>query len=81
MTKKILLNPDTSKISRKFLRDGAEVLALPLRNVINLLIKQSTFPEERKIPKLEPIFKEGASLLLLVSKIIENLFHFQIEDY
>ena len=54
-------------------------------------MKLATVPEERKIPKLEPIFKEGArtdpknyqriSLLLLVSKIIENLFHFQIEDY
>ena len=39
VTKKILLNPNTSKISRKFLSDGAEVLALPLKDIINLLIK------------------------------------------
>ena len=64
--KKILLSLDASKatgmdqIPAKFLRDGAEVLALPLRNIINLLIKLSTFPEEYKIAKLKPIFKKGA---------------------
>ena len=95
--KKILHSLDTSKaagmnqIPAKFLRNGAEVLALPLRNIINLSIKLSTFPEECKIAKLKPIFKKGArtdpknyrpiSLLPLVSKIIEKSIHFQIEDY
>ena len=41
-------------------RDGAEVLALPLRNVINLSTKLSTFPEKCKIAKLKPMFKKGA---------------------
>ena len=95
--KKILLSLDTSKATRvdqilaKFLRDGAEVLALPLRNIITLSMKLSTFPEEFKIAKLKSIFKKGArtdpknyrpnSLLPLVSKIIEKSIHFQIEDY
>ena len=94
--KKILLSLDTSKATRvdqilaKFLRDGAEVLALPLRNIITLSMKLSTFPEEFKIAKLKSIFKKGArtdsknyrpnSLLPLVSKIIEKSIHFQIED-
>ena len=94
--KKILLSLDTSKvagmdqITTKFLRDGAEVLALPLRNIINLSIKLSTFPEECKIAKLKSIFKKSVStdpknyrhifLLPLVSKIIEKSIHFQIED-
>ena len=61
--KKILLSLDTSKaagmdqIPAKLLRDSAEVLALSLRNIINLSIKLSTFPEECKITKLKPIFK------------------------
>ena len=95
--KKILLSLDTSKaagmnqISAKFLWDSAEVLALPLRNIINLSIKLSTFPEECKTSKLKPIFKKGArtdpknylliSLLPLVSKIIEKSIHFQTEGY
>ena len=48
------LNPSKS------LRDGAKLLALPLRNMIKLSIKLSTFPEECKIAKLKPIFKRGA---------------------
>ena len=65
---KILLSLDSSKaagihqIQAKFLRDGAEVLTVPLRNIINLSIKLSTFPEECKIANLKPIFKKGARL-------------------
>ena len=44
----------------KFLWDGAKVLALPVRNIINLSIKLSAFPEECKIAKLKPKFKKGA---------------------
>ena len=79
------------QIPSKFLRDSVEVLALPLRNIINLSIKLSTFPEEYKIAKLKPIFKKGArtdpknyrsiSLLPLVSKTIEKSIHFQVEYY
>ena len=63
--KKISLSLDTSEatgmdqIPAKLLRDGAEVLALPLSNMINLLIKFPTFSEECKIAKLTPIFKKG----------------------
>ena len=67
--KKILLRLDTSKaaemdeILAKFLRVGPEVLALPFRNIINLSIKLSTFPEECKIAKLKPIFKKVQGLI------------------
>ena len=63
--KKILLSLDTTKatemdqIPAKFLREGAEVLALPLRNIIHLSIKLLTFPEDCKIAKLKSIFKKG----------------------
>ena len=66
-------------------------MALPLRNIINLSIKLSTFPEECKIAKLKPIFKKrvrtdpknyrSISLLPLLSKIIEKSIHFQVEYY
>ena len=95
--KKILHDLDISKaagmdqIPTKFLRDVAEVLALSLRNIINLSIKLSTFPEECKDPKLKPILKKCGrtdhknyrpnSLLPLISKIIEKSIYFQVEDY
>ena len=79
------------QIPAKYLRDGAEVLALPLRNIINSSIKLWTFLDECEIAKLKPIFIKGArtdpknyqviSLLPLVSKIIEKLIHFELEDY
>ena len=74
--------PGLDKISSKFLKDGAVVLALPLCNVVNLSIKQSLFPDQCKIAKLKPLFKKGSkrdtenyrpiSLLPVVSKITEN---------
>ena len=79
------------QIPVKFLRDGAEVSSLPLRNITNLSIKLTTLGEECKIAKLNPIFKKGArtdprnyrpiSLSPLVSKIIEKSIYFQIEGY
>ena len=66
-------------------------MALPLRNIINLSIKLSTFPEESKIAKSKLILQKGArtdpknygpiSLSPLVSKIIGKSIHFQIENY
>ena len=59
--KKTLLSLDASKaagmdqIPAKFLRDSAEVLALPLGNIINSSIKLST--------KLKPIFKKVQGLI------------------
>ena len=47
------------QIPAKFAEVFTEVLTLPLRNIINLLIKLPTFPEECKIAKLKPIFKTG----------------------
>ena len=76
------------RIPTKFLRDGVEVLALPLRNIINSSIK---LLRQCKIATLKPIFKKGTradtknyrpiSLLPLVSKISEESIHFQIEYY
>ena len=37
---------------------GAEVLALPLYNLVNLSRKQSLLPDQGKIAKLKPLFKK-----------------------
>ena len=64
--KNILACLDTSKtpglegLSSKFLKNGAEVLALPLRNLANLSIKQSLFPDQCKITKLASLFKKDS---------------------
>ena len=98
VSKKILLNLDTNKaagtdqIAATFLRNSAEILAHLLRNITNLSIKLSAFPEECKIAKLKPTLKKSAStdpknyqpisFLPVISKVIHfTSIHFQIQDY
>ena len=78
-------------ISSKFLKDCAEVIAVPLCNLVNLSIKQSLFPDQCKIAKLKHLFKKGSnsdqknynpiSLLPVVSKIIEITIQIQTQEY
>ena len=93
VSKKILLNLDTSKaagtdqIAVTFLRNSAEILAHLLRNITNLSIKLSAFPEECKIAKLktastDPKNYQPISFLPVVSKVIHfTSIYFQIQDY
>ena len=58
ITKKLLCCLDVSKapgideIPSRFLKDGAEILAKPISDIINLSIKLSNFPDKCKIAKL-----------------------------
>ena len=97
ITKKLLCCLDVSKapgideIPSRFLKDGAEILAKPISDIINLSIKLSTFPDKCKITKLIPLFKKGSktdpknyvpiSLLPLLSKLIEKAIHIQTQEY
>ena len=66
-------------------------LALSLRNLVNLSIKKSLFPDQCKIVKLKPLFKKASksdsknyrpiSLLPVVSKIIETTIQIQTQEY
>ena len=94
---KIIQNLDSSKasgidkISVRFIKDGAVVLAMPISQIFNLSIKTSSFPDDCKISKLKPLYKKGSktdpknyrpiSLLPIVSKIIEKLVHDQTQNY
>ena len=97
ITKKLLCCLDVSKapgideIPSRFLKDGAEVLAKPNSDIINLSIKLSIFPDKWKIAKLIPLFKKGSktdpknyrpiSLPPLLSKLIEKAIHIQTLEY
>ena len=62
---KIMQNIDISKAagkdnhSGKFLKDGTEILAKPLKEICNLLITSKTLPNICKVAKLKPNFKKG----------------------
>ena len=78
-------------LSGKFLKDGANILAKPISELCNLLIKYSVFPKYCQIAKLKPLYKKGSttrpksyrpiSLLPLISKIIEKVIHNQTQGY
>ena len=78
-------------LGRKFLKDGATVLSLPVTQLINLSIKSSIFPEQCKIAKLKPLYKKGSALvpknyrpillLPLLSKLFEKIIHMQTQYY
>ena len=94
---KILKNLDVAKASRidqisaKFFKDCAQVIAIHLANIINLVIKLDIFPSQWKIAKIKPLFEKGIkteaknyrpiSLLPLISKVIEKSIHDQTQDY
>ena len=83
--------PGMDEISPRFLKDGTEVLAKPICDIIILSIKLSTFPDKCKIAKLTPLFKKGTktntknykpiSLLPLISTLIKKAIHIQTQEY
>ena len=78
-------------LSRRFLKDGAVVLALPISKQCNLSMKLSKKFLDCKIAKLKPLCKKGSktdpknyspvSLLLLVLKVIEKVIHSQTKIF
>ena len=90
---KIMTNIESPKadwvdrISGRFLKDGANILAKPISALCNLSIPQEVFPNACKVAKLKLIFRKGKkidpsnyrpiSLLPSASKIIERVIHDQ----
>ena len=47
------------KLSGKFLKDGAEILAKPVSALCNLSISREVFPSACKVAKLKTVFKKS----------------------
>ena len=79
------------KLSGRFLKDGANILAKPISALCNLSISQGVFPSACKVAKLKLIFKNGKktdssnyrriSLLPSISKITERVIHDQTNAF
>ena len=79
--------PGIDNLSGIFIKDGAEILAKPVSELINLSIVSSMFPDPCSIAKLKALFKKGTrtdpknyrpiSLLPLLSKTFEKVIHLQ----
>ena len=94
---KIMTNIESSKatgvykLSSRFLKDGANILAKPISTLCNLSISQGVFPNPCNVTKLKPIFKKGKktdpsnyrpiSLLTSILKIFERVIHDQTNAF
>lgn len=80
-----------NSISSKFLKHAAEVISLPLAYIIHLSLKGITVPEDFKMARIVPMYKNGdktyegnyrlVSILPAVSKILERIAHNQMSEY
>ena len=79
------------KLSGRFLKHGASILAKPISTLCNLSISQGVFPSACKVAKLRPILKKGKktdpsnyspiSLLPSILKIIKRVIHDQTNAF
>ena len=79
------------KLSGRFLKDGAYILAKPVSALCDLSISRSVLPSAWKVVKLKPIFKKGkkndpsnyrpTSLLPVISKINEKVVRDQTNAF
>ena len=78
-------------LTGKFLKDGADVLAIPVSRLRNLSIKLNSFPRSCKIAMAKTLFKKAPQLILkttapvsllpLLLKIIERIDHDQTQEF
>jgi len=89
LKKKSSCGPD--QISATVLKDACYVLSAPLTSIINMSIKNGSFPTAWKTAKVIPLLKKGSpedksnyrpvALLSVVSKILEMVIKDQLADY
>ena len=48
-------------VSGRFLKDGADVLGIPITQICNLSIRLCHFPKDCKAGKLKPLYKKGTN--------------------
>ena len=84
-------SPGLDGISVRLLKDTSDVIAQPLANIFNLSLQTAIFPDEWKIAKVSPVFKEGnttdcgnyrpISVISVVAKLFEGLVYNQLRTF
>ena len=79
------------KISAKLLRECADLIAESLCTIFNQSIVFGIFPDERKLSKVIPLFKQGnrsdlnnyrpISVIPVVAKVFERIIYDQLYNY
>ena len=80
-----------AELPARFIKDGTNVLKIPITFIVSFSITTSTVPEDMKIARVKPLYKKNSSLeagnyrpvsiLSIVSKILERAVHTQLVKY
>ena len=78
-------------VCTKLLKYGTKAIAPVLCNIFNICLKQGTVPDNLKVARVTPIFKNGdkddlsnyrpISILPVCSKVLERIVHKQLYNY
>ena len=78
-------------ISIRLLKDASNIVAEPLVNIFNVSLQRAIFPDDWKLAKLTPIFKEGSkadcgnyrpiSVISVVAKLFKKLVYRQLTSF
>ena len=78
-------------IPNQILKSSKNIISQSLANIFNASLKSSIFPDDLKIARVAPIFKEGdrdnmtnycpISVLCTVARVFERLLYNQLHDY
>ena len=84
-------SPGIDGISIKLLKDASNIVAGPLVNIFNVSLQRAIFPNDWKLAKVTPIFKEGnkadcgnyrpISVISAVAKLFEKLVYRQLSSF
>ena len=84
-------SPGIDGISIKLLKDASNIVAGPLVNIFNVSLQRAIFPNDWKLAKMTPIFKEGSkadcgnyrpiSVISAVAKLFEKLVYRQLSSF
>ena len=84
-------SPGLDGISVKLLKDTSDVIAQPLPNIFNISLQTGIFPDDWKIAKVSPVYKEGSktdcgndrpiSVISVIAKFFEGLVYNQLRTF
>ena len=84
-------SPGIDGISTRLLKDASVVVAESLVSIFNLSLQTGIFPDDWKLAKVSPVFKEGTktdcgnyrpiSVISVVAKLFEKLIYNQLRSF